>query len=206
MQNQQTAPPTEEVIRMIKQGLSNEEIITALQGKGYPNTMIAEALNQANTKVSIEGEAPQPSVRDTMKRSILDQTSGEDQQNEPQYEPQQVTSGGFAPRENERFEELAESIVAEKWKKMLDSVGDLGMWKEKVKTDILSLKQEILRMQSRFEALENAMVGKVHEYKQSIDDVGANVRALEKVLQNILEPLTTSVKELKKTSESFRKK
>ena len=64
-------PPTEQVINMIQQNYSNEEIINALQNQGYSNQAISEALSQAHTKNSVEG-VPAPSSAQ-MQPSILNQ-------------------------------------------------------------------------------------------------------------------------------------
>jgi len=106
----------------------------------------------------------------------------------------------------EKIEELAESIVQEKWDDLLSSMGDIHLWKENVKTDILSIKQEIVRTQQRFENLQKAILGKVEKYDQDVRNIGSEMRALEKVLEKIIQPLTTNVKELSKITEQLKKK
>lgn len=198
-------PPTEQVISMIEQGYSNQEIINALQEQGYSNQAISEALNQAHIKVSVENVPSPPSPH--MQPSLLNQATISQPRNIPiiahETEPiQQVT---FERPSSDQFQELAESIIEEKWQKVLEDIGDLSAWKEKVRNDILSIKQEILRMESRFENLQSAVLGKIKEYDKGVQNLGTNIKALEKLLQNILDPLATNVKELQNITKRLKK-
>ncbi|MEK6861914.1 MAG: hypothetical protein AABY07_08160 [Nanoarchaeota archaeon] len=207
-------PPTEQVLNMIQQSYSNEEIINALQNQGYSNQSISEALNQAHTKSSVEGIPSPPSPQ--MQPSILNQEKrfkpdflqpGPPVRNIPappiQESPDQQLS--FDRQSADQFQELAESIIDEKWQKLLENVGDLGNWKERVKNDVLSIKQELLRLESRFENLQAAVTGKIRDYDKGIQNVGTDIKALEKLLQNILQPLSTNVKELSKLTTKLKK-
>jgi hypothetical protein len=200
-------PPTDEVLQLVEQGLSNEEIITTLQTKGYSNVDISEAISQANTKASVEGTSMQ---QPTMQRSIMDTQSTAPP---PPPEAEQVyatpqsesMAQGFDRGDIGRMEEIAEAIIDEKWKRVLDEVGDLSVWKEKVKTDVTSIKQELMRLENRFELVQKALLGKVKDYDQGMEEVGTDIRALEKLLKNILNPLTTNVKELRSLTEKLKK-
>ena len=72
--------------------------------------------------------------------------------------------------------------------------------------DLEAIKQELLRTQERFNNLQAALVGKVTDYSRNISDMNAEMKALEQVLKNILEPLTTNVKELSRITSQFKKK
>ena len=54
--------------------------------------------------------------------------------------------------------------------------------------------------------VERALAGKVQEYSESLTDVTAEIKALSKLLQQILQPLTSNVKELQKITDKFKSK
>ncbi len=101
------------------------------------------------------------------------------------------------------IEEIAESIVGEKWDELIRGFGDLKLWKEKIDTDLGGVKQEIVRVQNRFENLQKAVLGKVSEYGEGIQDLGAEIKALEKVLGNIIAPLTKNIKDLERVTKKI---
>ena len=102
------------------------------------------------------------------------------------------------------IEEIAESIVGEKWDELIRGIGDLKLWKEKIDTDLAGVKQEIVRVQNRFENLQKAVLGKVSEYGEGIQDLGSEIKALEKVLGKIIAPLTKNVKDLERVTKKIK--
>src|SRR3989338_280830 len=118
-------------------------------------------------------------------------------------------SRGFSSQptiSTDMVQQITESIVEEKWDELMDKVGDLRLWKEKINSDIGSVKQEILRTQNRFENLQKAVLGKVHDYNENIININNEMKALEKVFEKILQPLTENVKELSKITDKLKKK
>ncbi len=105
----------------------------------------------------------------------------------------------------EEVEALIEQIIEEKWDALTINVGDISIWKERVRTEIISIKQELLRLEHRFEELNKAILGKVKDYDKSVRVVGTDVKAIEKVLQKILPSLTTNIKELKRVTQQLKK-
>jgi len=103
------------------------------------------------------------------------------------------------------IEEIAESIVSEKWGDLIKGFGDLKLWKEKIDVDLSGVKQEIVRMQRRFEGLQNSVTGKVSEYGEGIMEINSEIKALERVLEKIINPLTTNIKELQKVTDRLKK-
>jgi hypothetical protein len=217
-QKDQNELPLDKVLAMRKKGLSNEDIIPSLRQQGYSYRETDEALNQADLKQNIEEDLPEPPSPTGMQASALNQEIEEPQeQYEQQYSPQQqyqqqpqqqVISMPQTPDRNieEQIEQIAESIIDEKWQNLIEGVGDLTVWREKVNLDLNAIKQEILRTQSRFENLQRAIVSKISDYDKGISDVGTEIKALEKVFQNILQPLTSNIKELNKITEKLKGK
>ncbi len=108
--------------------------------------------------------------------------------------------------DNERIHEIAEAIINERWEEFLGRVGDLAVWKEKAETNIISVKQELIRTQERFDNLQNAVLGKVREYDHDMREVNTEMKALEKVLERITEPLVMNIKELNRLTTELKQK
>ena len=104
----------------------------------------------------------------------------------------------------DEMQSIVEEIIEDKWKEMLTSMGDITTWKVQVEDDLEGAKQELLRIQSRFDTMQAAMVGKVGEYEGSMRDLSTEMKALEQVMGKILEPLTSNIKELGRIVEDLR--
>jgi hypothetical protein len=117
-------------------------------------------------------------------------------------------SQGFAPSggmDSDRLHEIVEAIIHEKWNDLMGNIGDLAVWKERTRNDLVSTKQELIRLTERFENLQNAILGRVKEYDQGITGIHTEMRALEKVFEKILEPLTSNIKELTRLTDEMKK-
>lgn len=208
-------PPTELVMNMVKRGASNKQIIEELESQGYTYEQIADALTQAETKANIEAPpaptpAPvgmRPSALSMTKPMPMSSQSPQIVQMDQQMMRPTILAGGQGGRDTEdMIEQVAESIINEKWQKLMENMGDLNVWKEKVRTDVLSIKQELMRLDAKVESLQKIIMGKVRDYDQHIMEVGTDIKALEKVLQNVITPLSSNVKELSRITEKFKNK
>ncbi len=193
---------------------------------------MADRLNEIKKQVVNENsmEPPTPSNVEGMKQSIVEQEQPEVQKEAapvaapvennaanvtaPEVMPPTPGQGVAMPpvqpqpiqNNVEMFQELAESIINEKWEELISSVGNITLWKEKVQTDILSIKQELIRVEDRFENLQKAILGRVEDYHRTISDVGGDIKALEQVFEKILQPLTSNIKELGKITDTLKKR
>lgn len=246
-------PPTNEVLQMLQEGKSQQQISSELQQQGYNMQQINDAINQANIKSEVVSgnvsgqDMQQPS--DEMRISAISQepedipvptpTAKPEPQQEapPAYDQQQYAQqpqqqygqqqdygnypmGGpeqqagydqqaYPPQMNYAYEDiqsLVEEVIDEKWKDFLSSMGDIVAWKSQMGDEVEAIKQEILRTQNRFDNLQSAILGKVDDYGKNVKDIGSEMKALEKVFEKILEPLTDNVKELSKITKDLRKK
>ncbi len=107
--------------------------------------------------------------------------------------------------DSERIHEVIEAIVEEKWEEFAGKAGNIVVWKEKVNNDVIAIKQELLRLEENFKALQNAVLGKVRDYDEGIRGVHTEMRALEKVFEKILEPLSSNIKDLNRVTEELKK-
>ena len=115
------------------------------------------------------------------------------------YFNQPVSSSDFSS-------DQVEAIVNEKWEEFLTRIGDINLWKETMNNELIAIKQEIIRTQDHFKNLQGSVLGKVGEYNQNISNINTEMKALEKVFQKILEPLTTNIKELSRITEKLKSK
>ena len=223
-------PPTEDIINLKNQGKSNEEIIGDLSQKGFNNQQISEGINQADIKLGVEGKVPAENNENAappeegMQASVL---PGESMGSEiPIPVPPPVTA--IATEEDPQFaqptfqkletnspqpsmdiesvQEIVESIIDERWQEVVASVGDISIWKSRVEDDVVSIKQEILRLNDKLNKLHLSIIGKVDEYQKGITKVSSEMEALEKVFSKIMEPLTTNIKELQRITQKIKKK
>ena len=144
---------------------------------------------------------PMNEAQSSMLNSDLDQPEME--QTASKLAPVKIS---YSPGNLDEMEELIESVVEEKWQSLIESFGDIGLWKDKVRTEVLSIKQELVRLEGRFENLQKAVLGKIRSYDEHMVEVGSEIKALEKVFGKILDPLTTNIKELGKIANEMKKK
>ncbi|MBN1645675.1 hypothetical protein JW868_01395 [Candidatus Woesearchaeota archaeon] len=93
-------------------------------------------------------------------------------------------------------EELVEAIIDEKWKDMVADIQKVIEWKNVTETKITTIEQKFKDLQSQFDNLHKALIGKISDYDKNILDVGAELKAMEKVFSNILPTFTKNVQEL----------
>ncbi|MBU2634194.1 MAG: hypothetical protein KJ674_03030 [Nanoarchaeota archaeon] len=124
----------------------------------------------------------------------------------PYYQTPQAPMSRAPEVSTNQIQEIAETIVEEKWEELISKLGNIHIWKEKVTNDITSIKQEIIRTQDHFTQLQKAILGKVNDYNQNISGINTEMKALEQVLQKIIQPLSSNIKELSKITEKLKKK
>lgn len=106
----------------------------------------------------------------------------------------------------ETFEEIAESIIEEKWQEFTERIGDIGNWKERTDRELDRIYNRIDKIDEAITSIHAALLEKVGEYGKSIKSLGSDVKAVEKALSQILEPLMKNIKELKEITEKVKSK
>jgi hypothetical protein len=188
--NDISVPPTDSVIAMQNQGLSNNQIIEYLQRQGYAPEQVFEAMNQANVKGGIENNFSQGN-------SFLP--------NQMSNPPMPSQGMGYS-NDNEHIERVAEAIIEEKWNELSKHISKIVEWKDKTEAKINKIEQEFVDMKKNFDSLHSSILGKVSEYDQNIVNIGVEIKAMEKVFQKILPTLTDSVNELSRISKTIKEK
>ena len=101
-------------------------------------------------------------------------------------------------------EELIEAIIDEKWNDLLGDINKVIAWKDATESRITRLEQSITDLRAEFDKLHGAVIAKVGDYDQHILDVGAEVKAMEKVFSKVLPVFTDNVAELSRVAEQMK--
>ena len=197
------------------QGFSDAQIYEALRKDGFNSVQIDEAINEAKVQPSADlnlEDAPEPGLRPSMlnnpQANSFNSSSMTQQSYSPSFKQESISDMNFqSTRENlDDVEALIESIIEEKWKNSMQRFGSLDVWKERMKTDVVSIKQELIRLEHRFDNIEKAILGKINQYDRNIVNIGNEMKVLEQVFQKIIDPLTSNIKELSRITKELKEK
>ena len=193
-----------EILQMRQQGLSNNQIIQNLQRQGYTNTEVFDAMNQADTKMAVEGmqpvQEPQPS------EEVFTQAPVEEPPQELPQEPQHSsqTPQQILQDDQVKIEELVEAVIEEKWDELLRDVNKIVQWKNKVEARVSEMEIKLDHLKDSFSDLQKAILGKVGEYDKHILEVGSEIKAMEKVFSKVLPVFTENVNELSNITKKIK--
>jgi len=98
-------------------------------------------------------------------------------------------------------EAIAESVVEEKWKELEAKLKPLLEWKENADIRITKTEQEIIVLKETFDKLHEGVLGKISEYDTNLQDVGSSIKAMDKVMKEVLPELNDSVSRLSRISK-----
>ena len=198
--------PTEYVLNMQKQGLTNNQIIQILQRQGYSQRQIYDALNQSQVKGAVEQAPPfQPTPSDqqygppTGPPSIL-----------PQGPPlgsslgSPQAQGSNQPRVSQEVEATVEAVVEERWKEVEKRLEKDKEWKAQTDARLARLEQYATDLKGDLDNLHRAIVSKISDYDKNLLSVGTEIKAMEKVFQKVLPTLTESVGELSRITKEIK--
>jgi len=190
--------PTDQVIKLRQQGLSDDQIVQTLQKDGFKSHQIFEAMNQAEVKGIV---AP----------TTLEEVPGPENPMAPPLPPSpEISAPTAAPTAErvsvERIEEIAEAIIDEKWNELVVNVNKIIDWKEETDRKIAAIETKIHDLSSRFEKVQASMLGKIEEYDKTMTEVGTDVKALTKVFQKVLPGFVENVGELSNIAEKLKGK
>jgi len=187
--------PTDVVNNLKQQGLSNNQIIQELQNQGYNSQQIFDVMNTAEPVNAPAGPIPV---------DIPQETTPPDNINQNVSPPPNYNSDFDESRD--KIEEMAETIIDEKWEELIKSINKIIEWKEKIESDLDKIKQEIKDVKDNFNQLHSSVIGKIGEYDKNIVNVGTQVKAMEKVFEKVLPTFTENVGELKRIVKGSKKK
>jgi hypothetical protein len=186
--------PIDQITAMRQQGYSNNQIIQTLQRDGYTSSQIFDAISQsemnAGQNAGQMGQEPMNFQTQQLGQQlppIMPQ-----QQMQSSSSMQQIPISGLQSTP----EELIEAIIEEKWNELVKDINKVLEWKQKADSKLMTMEQQLNDMQSQFDKLHQAIIGKVGDYDKHILDVSTQLQAMEKVFGKVLPTFIDNVNEL----------
>lgn len=174
------------VVQMKQQGLTNNQILEALQREGFKTDEIFDAMKQADIKIQfLQGPVPAFQAPPTTFS-----------QQGPVIQP--------SISQREEIEEVAEAIIEEKWQDIAAEIRKIADWRDTVERRLAQLEAQTLSLKDNFDKLHSALLEKIDEYDRHISEVGIDIKALEKVFQKILPTFTQNVNELSRVAQDLK--
>ncbi len=164
-----------------------------------------------NIKAGVEGfdDVPEPTggetVTETVTETIPETTYAQPSYTNTNYGQLEYPTAPSKGLDMEMIHGVIEAVVNEKWDELISKIGNIAVWKEKVTNDVVAIKQELVRLEENFRGLQNAILGKVKDYDEGVRGIHSEMKALEKVFEKILEPLTSNIKDLNRVTEELKK-
>jgi len=112
------------------------------------------------------------------------------------YQTSQNSVVSYDDASIDKFDEIAEAIIDEKWKELKGYVEKIIEWKSKVENRIIKIEHEMESLENQVVGLQKALMQKVQNYDRHITDVATEIKAMEKVFQKIIPSLTDNVTQL----------
>lgn len=193
--------PVDQVKALRARGLDNTQIVQALQRNGYSSTQIFDALNQAD----LVSGAPPPQDPNPSNIPGAPPPPGPELAQTPEAVQNYSDTGGVGVT-SEEIEELVESIIDEKWDELVKDINKIVEWKNEIEMKVNKLEQRFDSLKEEFDKLHQAIIGKIGEYDKNILEVGAEIRAMEKVFSKVLPVFTENINELSRITQAMKKK
>lgn len=172
-----TDTPVEKVLVMKQQGYDNSQIVQILQRDGYSSAQVFDALNQVDLRSGAPTQA-QASPTTPVHVNQADQQAD--------------------------IEEYVEAIIDEKWTELEKDIQKVIDWKSKSEQRVNEISQRVDDLKDRIDKLNSAILGKIQQYDQTMQDVGADLRAMEKVFSKVLPVFTDNVKQLSDVADKMQ--
>ena len=205
-----------EVNNLRSQGLTDDQIVNELKVKGFHEAQIISEINKMSTPSDLPppeslggniSSQPQMGAPDFSTPPPMDQNIGSpSSMGLGSQTTQNGGPGSMAPDKLfNRFEEIAENLIDEKWDDLITEVKKIIAWKEKVEEENKALKKDIEKLKEDFATLHQGVLGKVEEYDKRMRDVGVELKSVGKVFKDVVPVFTENVKELRDITKSMKK-
>ena len=202
----QTGTPTDKVLDLRQKGMSDNQIVKQMQGENFSSEDIFNALSQADIKKenspnNIPPPMPKPEAPQFQQSQMIPQEPEmpkEDQYNAPF--PQQPET-----LDVDKIEEIAESIIDEKWDELVKNVNKIIDWKTEIESKISELEEKNSHLQDNFDKLHKSILGKIEDYDKTLLNVGAELKAMNEIFQKILPTFTENVQTLQRVTQKLSK-
>ena len=226
-QNNSDNSLVQKIVSMKKQGYSNQQIAQILTQQGYENQQIYNSMTKAESEEGMQNQANSvfqnqnsnqlnkyPSEVQPFQQPSQSQQQFNDFQ-QPQYVPhrdvesyqQQDLSSSkdiFDQKQIDKIEELTEAIIDERWTELMNNIQKIVDWKNRSEERIITLEKSFSELKDDFKRLELAIVGRIKEYDQNLEETLGNVKALNMVFKQILPQFSLDIKSLHRIVDDLK--
>jgi aminopeptidase N len=168
------AIPTDQVLKLRQQGVPDDRIIEMLQKDGFKSHEIFEAMSQADIKGMVAPE------------TIENIPAPENPMAMPAPVPEFISAPHEQKVSDERVQEIAESIIDEKWDLLVENVNKIVDWKDRVEKSIDEIRKKVAELDSKIVKSQADISAEIEKQERAMDNVDAEVKAFTKVLQKVL--------------------
>jgi archaellum component FlaC len=207
-----------DVSDMLRQGMSEQDIIDNLRQQGYDSTAIKNALVNATIAAGNQiNNPPAPVTQSSAQESTAQSSNFSINQGPVQFTPPQVQnssvtqrsdpqkSSGLSGQALDTIQQVLEQIIEEKWQA---SSADLNSVKNGLKatdTSVDAIDDRLNKLNQRIDSIQNAILGKTEEYNKTLSDVNIELQAFEKVIDRLIPTISDSIKELRDLIDDLKK-
>ncbi len=197
--------PTNQVMELRTQGLSDPLIMEELTKQGFPPEQVHLAINylEANNPTSDYGVGSGSQGGYAQQQSPSMGRYGGPAQSQSMQ--QSSRSSGPDPSElYSRIEEITESLIDEKWDQLIGEVRKIIDWKERVEERQRAAENDLAKLKEDFKVLHQGVLGKLDDYDVRMQDVGTELKAVGRVFKDVVPVFVDNVKELASIKDQLR--
>jgi hypothetical protein len=187
--------PVQDVMQLRNQGLTDQLITNELLKRGYDPSQVQMAISQLDSGYGQEMPTAPSSYGNY----------GGGQSSYPSSPASSNSSSGADGNIYERIQEIAETMIDEKWDELLAEVKKIVEWKEKVEEKQLKIESDVQKLKDDFNVLHQGVLGKLEDYDTRMRDVGTDLKAVGRVFKDVIPEFVENVKELSSVTERMKK-
>ena len=176
-----------QILQMRSQNLSNDDIAQRLLYQGYTNAQVFDAISSADIM-------PSADMNEQSNMAITPSFS---------YQESHPADHGI---DASKIEEIAESIIEEKWSDLIDHVNKIIEWKSNVELKVNTMEEQMKSMKADFDNLQKAILGRINDSDTVMREVATDIKALEQVFKKILPGFVENVNELSRITQKMKGK
>lgn len=213
------------VIQLKQSGMNDDQIASMLQSQGISQRDISDAINQAQIKSAIgqseqiqshEVNIPSPEMQQQYQQPTQDYSQQQYQQQPQQYQDSypnyyqnQATGGDYQGQDyyqqpsydTETITEIAEQVVAEKFKEFNKKNGDIALFKTSIQDKVDDIDSRLKRIEATIDKLQQAIIQKIGEFGENTNAIKRDVAGLHDVTSKLMNPLIDNYRELQKLNK-----
>ena len=205
--------PTDQVMQLRQQGLTDNQIIQALQKDGFASAQIFDAMSQADIKGGVETAPGSPATSAAPEAAPAAPPGTPPAPGSPATSAAPAAMPEMAPPpaveeyagvdNTERIEEIAEAIIDEKWEVLVKDIHKIVEWKDETNSKMSKIESEVSDLREDFDKLHKAIISKIDDYDKNLSDVGSEIKAMNQVFQKVLPTFTENISTLSRITKKL---